>query len=61
MKVWNNNEPIKITISVTFDKDHYPYIMPNYSDITDILDYETAKAKMCILKWKCEIIEEFSV
>jgi len=29
MKVWNNNEPIKITISVTFDKDRYPYIMPN--------------------------------
>lgn len=33
----------------------------NYSDITDILDYDTAKAKMYILQWKYEVIEEFSV
>ena len=32
----------------------------NYSDITDILDYKTAKAKIYILQWKYEVIEEFS-
>ena len=32
----------------------------NYSDITDLLDYETAKAKMHILQWKYKVIEEFS-
>ncbi len=46
----------------TFTKTAWdiPERVTNYSDITDLLDYETAKAKMYILQWKYEVIEEFS-
>lgn len=47
----------------TFTKTTWdtPEKVTNYSDITDILDYETAKAKMGILQWKYKVVEEFSV
>lgn len=32
----------------------------NYSDITDLLDYDTAIAKMNVLQWHYKVIEEFS-
>lgn len=46
----------------TFNKftDNWTKRVTNYSDITDILDYETAIAKMYILQWKYEVIEKFS-
>ena len=43
----------------TFTKNNWERAT-NYSDITDILDYETAKAKMLIIQWRYEVVEEFS-
>jgi len=44
-------------IKTTWD---IPERVTNYSDITDLLDYETAIAKMNILQWHYKVIEEFS-
>ena len=46
----------------TFTKTTWdiPERVTNYSDITDILDYETAIAKMDILQWRYEVVKEFS-
>ena len=56
IKVWDK---YVIQKWFTFTKTDW-WKKTNYSDITDILDYETAKAKMYILQWKYEVIEKFS-
>lgn len=57
IKVWDK---YVIQKWFTFTKNNWERAT-NYSDITDILDYETAKAKMLILQRKYEVVEEFSV
>ena len=60
IKVWNK---YVIQKWFTFTKTTWDTQekVTNYSDITDILDYETAIAKMDILQWKYEVVEEFKI
>lgn len=56
IKVWDKYVIQKWFI---FTKNSWERVT-NYSDITDILDYETAIAKMNILQWHYKVVKEFS-
>ena len=73
--LWDKNENEKVKYRLikvgkkyviqkwfTFTKTTWniPERVTNYSDITDLLDYETAIAKMNILQWRYKVVEEFS-
>lgn len=73
--LWDKNENKKVKYRLikvgkkyiiqkwfTFTKTNWnaPERVTNYSDITDLLDYETAIAKMNILQWRYKVVEEFS-